>query len=292
MKKFMKIFIVLSALMLLTGCSNKKEDLREVSFGNLAFHYDANVWKYNEKRTAADPVELSDAKGNLLTISVSQESTYQHPMEMIRFLELMNSANDGYEVFKEPAEVKVNGTAWYEYGYSYRDGSSTRKIYHRYYGKYYNAASISYLSTEEAYQSGYEEALKLMADITVTDVPNEANEAEAHKFLVGEWDIAKSGYLVLNEDGTYEWYKDSTKDKNNMHHGTYGCDVENATMELNKGDGIYLVLFPEELIINGGSEKPSSYKVDYIISFASRTETDGYQMVNMSSYNLYTITKQ
>lgn len=291
MKKVIHAFFILSVLLLLTSCSNKKEDLRPASIGNLAFNYDANVWNHNENSDEDAPLEFSDANGNIVSVYVSQESTYQHPLDMIRFLETMISTYDEYEVFLEPSETTVNGTTWYEYGYNYNDGTTIRKVYQRFYGKFYNAASISYTSTEKNFETGYDEALKMLSGFITTDVTNDVNEAKAHEFLVGEWEVVDSGYLVLYDDGTYEWYKDKTKDKSNMHYGTYGCDVENAAMSLNEGDGIYLVLFPEGLIINGAAEETTSYKSDYIISF-DKNGTEGYQMVNISSYVLYTLIKQ
>ena len=289
MKKFIKTLITITALLLLTGCS-KKNELTPINIGNLSCHYDSQVWGLNKTDEGA-PLELHDASGNLMNISVSQESTYQHPLDMINFLEEMASTKEGFMVFKEPAKIEVNGTTWYEYGYSFIEGSYIRKVYSRFYGKYYNAASISFSAPDSSYETGLTEALKIMSDVKMTDVTNEAKEAEAHEFLVGEWEVKNSGYLVLKDDGTYEWYKDSTMDKNNMHRGTYGCDVENATLELKRGDGVYLVLFPEELIIDGNSEGSSTPKIDYIISF-NMHGLEGYQMVNMASYNLYTVIKQ
>lgn len=283
--------IMLATLLLLTGCNSKKEDLQPVTIGNLAFQYNAGLWEYNKSADEAAPLEFKDAKGNTVSIYVSQESTYQHPMDMIRFFETMVSSNEDFEVFLQPNKIDVNGNSWYEYGYSFKEGDTVRKVYQRYYGKYYNAASISYTSTDKNYEGGYEEAVKIMSDIKATDVTNDVNEAKAHEFLVGEWDAADSGYLVLKEDGTYEWYKDATKDTNNMHYGTYGCDIENAVMSLKEGDGIYLALFPEGLKVNGSKEEMTTYKMDYIISF-EKNEDQGYPMVNMSSYALYTLTKQ
>jgi hypothetical protein len=285
------IIIMLATLLLFTGCSSKKEDLQPVTIGNLAFQYNAKLWDYNKSKDEAAPLEFKDDKGNTVSIYVSQESTYQHPMDMIRFFETMVSTKEDFEVFLKPTKIDVNGTSWYEYGYSFKEGNTVQKVYQRYYGKYYNAASISFSSTDKNYEAGYKEALKIMSDIKATDVPNDVNEAKAHEFLVGEWDVADSGYLVLKEDGTYEWYKDAAKDKNNMHYGTYGCDIENAVMSLKEGDGIYLALFPDGLNVNGSKEEMTTYKMDYIISF-EKNEEEGYQMVNMSSYALYTLTKQ
>jgi hypothetical protein len=289
MKKIIRVITILTALILLTGCS-KKGELRPVSIGNLKFNYDANVWSSKERTEETAPLEFHDKNGNLLVISVSQESTYQNPLAMISYFETMVSTYESFKVFLEPTKIDVNGTTWYEYGYSFNDGTSIVKVYQRYYGKQYVAASISYISTEKKYDSGYEEAFKTMSDVKVTEVSNAENEAKAHEFLVGEWDLAGNGYLVLNDDGTYVWYKDSTKDTNNRHFGTYGCDVQNATMNLKEGDGVYLVLFPESLMVDGVSNEPTTYKSDYIISFDMKGGT-GYQMVNIASLKLYTITK-
>lgn len=290
MNKILKACLILSAIILLSGCS-KKNDLEPVSIGNIEFEYDTKVWKFINSTKTNDPLRFEDDKGNVLSLYVSQESTYQHPLEMIDFMESLVSSSEEYTVFLEPTKIEVNGTPWYEFGYSYKDGETLRKIYQRYYGKYYNAASVTYTSTIENYDTGYEEAIKVMSAFKTEDVTNEKNEAKAHEFLVGEWDVADRGYLVLKEDGTYEWYKDAEKDKNNMHYGTYGCDVENETMSLMEGDGVYLVLFPEGLIVSGTAETMGSHKIDYLISFDQK-EDNSYQMVNMSTYALYTLTKQ
>ncbi len=290
MKNLMKAFILAAAFLLLTGCSKNKE-LTSINIGNLSCHYDSQIWGLTKTDDGA-PLELHDAIGNRLTFSVSQETTYQHPLDMIKFLEQMISTTNGFYVFQQPTRIEVNGTSWYEYGYGFIDDSEVYKVYQRYYGKNYNAASISFTSTSKNYEAGIEEALKIMSDVKMTDVINENNEKEAREYLVGTWEVKNSGYLVLKDDSTYEWYKDRSMDKSNMHHGTYGCDVENVKMELKRGDGVYLVLFPEEIIIEGTAEVSSTPKMDYIISFHKEEGSEGYQMVNMSSYRLYTVIKQ
>lgn len=291
MKKIIQLLFILTTLFLLTSCSKSKDGIHPVSIGNLAFQYDSGVWTYHKSSDEKAPLEFKDKSGNTLSVYVSQESTYQHPMEMITFLESMMTDYDQFELFLSPTKIDVNGTTWYEYGYSYQEGDTKHKVYQRFYGKYYNAASITFRATEKTYEKGYAEALKLMSEIITTDIKNDENEAKAREFLVGEWDLIDRGYLVIMEDSTYEWYKDSSKDKNNMHYGTYGCDVENINLELKEGDGIYLVLFPESLIINGVAEENTNYKNDYLISF-QKNEAGGYPMVHMASYSLATMIKQ
>jgi hypothetical protein len=99
------------------------------------------------------------------------------------------------------------------------------------------------------------------------------------------------GYLVLKQDGTYEWFSDAYKDDNNKHYGSYGCDVENSNMNMKEGQGLYLVLFPEALVVNGVTDTALQYKTDYLISLEG-AEGEVYKMVNLSTYALYNITRQ
>lgn len=288
MKKVLQGLFVLSMILVLTACSKGSPP---VTIGNLSFSYNSKVWEHIKNNDKNAPLELKDNNDNKISFNVSQESTYQHPMAMISFIESLIADAEGFKVFLEPNEITVNGTKWFEYGYIYNVGSTTYKVYQRYYGKFYNAASISYTSTPDKFDSSYDEAIKLMSGITVEDVRNDQNEAKAKEFLVGEWDLNGKGYLVLSEDGTYEWFIDNTKDNNNKHYGTYGCDVENANMNLLEGDGLYLVLFPEGLVVKGANETSLQYKSDYLISLKDELP-EGYSMVNISNYSLYTLIKQ
>lgn len=287
MKKNLQALLLLSMVFLLTACSKNTVPL---TIGNMSIKFDDKVWTI-VKNIANEPLEFEDEFENKISLNVSQESTYQHPMAMISFIESLISENDGFQVFLQPNEITVNGTKWYEYGYIYENGASTYKVYQRYYGKYYNAASITYTSTPDLYDSGYDQALKFMSSIEVEDVSNKVNEEKAKEFLVGEWDLDGKGYLVLSKDGSYEWYRDASKDENNKHYGSYGCDVENANMSMVEGEGLYLVLFPEALVIDGVTETSLQYKVDYLISLDPE-ENGGYQMVNISSYALFNMKKQ
>lgn len=288
MKKVLQGLFILSMILVLTACSKGSPP---VTIGNLSFSYNSKVWEHVKNNDKNAPLELKDKKDNKLSFNVSQESTYQHPMAMISFIENVLAGTDDFNVFLEPNEITVNDTKWFEYGYTYTVGSTTYKVYQRYYGKYYNAASLSYTSTPDKYDGSYDEAIKLMSDVKVEDVRNDQNEAKAKEFLVGEWDLNGKGYLVLSEDGTYEWFMDDNKDNNNKHYGIYGCDIENANMNLLEGDGFYLVLFPESLVVNGVEDTSLQYKSDFLISLKDETP-EGYSMVNISNYNLYTINKQ
>ena len=288
MKKTIYVLNIFLIIFLFTACG---KNTSSIILGNLSFKYDTKVWKMLEKSDESTSIELRDSNDNIINIYTSTESTYQHPMTMISFIEDILSSSEDFQVFQEPNEITVNGNKWYEYGYIYTVGSTTYKVYQRYYGKYYTAASVSYTSIIDNFYAGYDEAIKLMSQIKVNEEVNNENEKKAKEFLVGEWDLNKEGYLIFSEDGTYEWYSDKSKNKNNMHYGTYGCDVENPSLSLNEGDGIYLVLLPEALIINGKYESAIQFKNDFIMYF-TEVENNGYSMVNIATYSLYTMYKQ
>ena len=119
----------------------------------------------------------------------------------------------------------------------------------------------------------------------------ETAEAKAKEFLVGEWDMGGAGYLVIEEGGTYTWYMDSSKDAANMHTGAYGCDTQSTTLGFGEGEGIYLVLFPEKLTVEGKEGTTGSSKYDYGISLEQQTD-GSYQMINATTFTMYELNKQ
>ena len=66
--------------------------------------------------------------------------------------------------------------------------------------------------------------------------------------------------VVMNDDGTYMWYMESSKNEDNMHKGTYAGDVENSSVGFSEGEGIYFVLFPEVLYVEGEESKGGTDK--------------------------------
>ncbi len=287
MKKTFKIFLLISIFTLLVGCNNTGKN--HVSIGNISFEYNDDIWTYIESSEENAPIELIDEYDNVLSFFVTEESTYQHPLDMIDLLETLRLNNEDFQVFLQPTKINEDEDSWYEYGYEIDDGTRVHKVYHRFYGRYYNAINISYNSNIDDFDKSFQAAKDLMNSVVMDSKSNEDKENKAKEFLVGEWDLFINGYLILNQNGTYEWYQDSSKDKNNFHEGTYGCDIENEYIGFKEGEGFYLVLFPEELIINGESGQGIGHKSDFLISY--NDDTSNYSMVNISSYKLYSMAK-
>lgn len=291
MKKNLRAFLIISIFTFLVACSKTRGN--KVSVGNISFLYNDEVWTQVGGFDENEPIEFKDEYENSLIIFVTEETTYQHPQEMIDIFETFRINNESFKVFLQPTKIDVKGNSWYEHGYELDDGTTNHKIYQRFYGEYYSAINIRYISNPENYDKNLQAAKELMSTVEIDLLSNKENEDKAKESLVGEWDLSNNGYLILNQDGTYEWYQDSSKDKNNYHFGTYGCDIESkelAFFSFEEGEGFYLVLFLEDLIVNGETGGQMGYKSDFLISFDD-IESDDYQMINLSSYRMYPMTR-
>lgn len=292
-------------LVLLAGCGASKEDaggsaeeyalemdsLKQAGLGAMSLLYDGSVWTYAEEESTDASLVFRDTDNSVLGISCSRESYYQHPLDMLNTAKQIYVTFPGYEEIEAPAEKQVQNDSWYEWVCQYEEDGVETIVLQRFYGRNYYAYTISYVAEKKAYDAGKNEALKVMNSVVMSVPDNEEAEEKAKEFLVGEWDLGESGYLVMEQDSTYTWYMDSSKDEQNMHRGTYGCDVENAAAGFAEGEGVYFVLFPEVFYAEGKEGKTGSPKYDYLVS--TEQQPDGsYQMLNGSTLVMYDMMKQ
>ncbi len=308
MKKIRLIGVVCMIAALAAGCGTQKEEnaenvqsaeeryaegdsLKQAGLGALAILYDDSVWTYDESQGGDSGMAFTAKDGSLLGISCSKETLYQHPLDMINISSQLNAAYEGFTELEAPTPVTVQGEEWYEWIYRYEeDGVSTIAL-QRFYSKNYYAYTMSYIVEEKNYEANRNEALKVMNSAVMSVPDNAENEQKAAEFLVGEWDLGESGWLVLHDDFTYEWYQDGSKDEKNMHKGTYSGDVANETFGFTEGEGVYLVLFPEVLYADGKEGRTANAKYDYAISLEQ--QPDGtYQMINASTFAMYSMTRK
>ncbi|MCH5255519.1 MAG: hypothetical protein J1F41_11390 [Lachnospiraceae bacterium] len=305
MKKELITCVIIAVL--LTGCGTSSAgktgdiqntetytegaNLKQAGLGGLTALYDDSVWTYTEEQGSDSSLAFEDANGSILGISCSKEGFYQHPLDMIGTIRMVTSPYAGYQETEEPTEVEVQGNTWYEWVYQYEENGKTLISLNRLFGKNYYAYVLTYVAEQDAYDAGRNEALKVMNSVIVEVEDNTQAEEKAQEFLAGEWDLGNSGYLVMNEDWTYAWYMDSSKDEKNMHKGTYRGDVSNSTMGFEEGEGIYLVLFPEVLYVNGEAGQTSNAKYDYGITMTQQADGN-YQMINSSTFAMYNMKRQ
>lgn len=302
-KNRIKLITVVIVIMLLSGCGTRdvqpestetyteKDNLKQAGLGAMSMLYDDTVWTNDEEQGTDASIVFRDANDSVLGISCSKESYYQHPLDMLNTSKQIYSTFTGYEEMEEPVEISVQDDTWYEWSYRYQEDGTTMITLQRFYAKNYYAYTISYVAEEKSYEAGEKEALKVMNSVVMNVPGNEEAEEKAKEFLVGEWDLQDAGYLVMNDDGTYMWYMESSKNEDNMHKGTYAGDVENSSVGFSEGEGVYFVLFPEVLYVEGEEGHTANAKYDYLVSL-EQMDDGSYQMVNGSTFMLYNMTRQ
>lgn len=270
---------------------NDVNNLKQAGLGGLTILYDDSVWTYDETMGNDSSLAFTASDDSLLGITCSKESYYQHPLDMINISGQFNAVYDNFTEIEEPKKVSVRDDEWYEWVYKYEENGVETFVLQRFYGKNYYAYTMSYVAEAEAYEANKNEALKVMNSAVMNVPDNTEAEEKAKKFLIGEWDLGEYGYLMVNDDYTYTWYMDSGKDDQNMHRGTYSGDVSNEALGFGEGEGVYLVLFPEVLYVNGEESQTANAKYDYAISL--NQDSDGsYPMINASTFAMYSMVKQ
>lgn len=267
------------------------DSLKQAGLGAMSLLYDDSFWTYAEAESTEASLIFRDAEDSVLGVSCSRESYYQHPLDMLNTAKQIYATFPGYEEIEAPIEVQVQDDSWYEWCCQYEEDGVTTVVLQRFYGKNYYAYAVSYTAEEAVYDAGKNEALKVMNSAVMSVPDNDAAEEKARQFLAGEWDLGDAGYLVMEQDGTYAWYMDSSEDEKNMHRGTYGCDVENTAVGFAEGEGVYFVLFPEVLYADGKEGMTGSPKYDYLVSLEQQPD-GSYQMLNGASLALYYMKKQ
>lgn len=288
---------VILAFSILSGCgkdtqnAGSSENVKQAMLGGLTFLYDDTIWVPNPDEATDTSLRFAADNNGVFGASCAKEDYYQHPLGMVLVAQQLYDTYDNFVELQEPELVEVNGQKWYEWVVQYDESGVTVKSIHRYFAENYYAYTLSYLADASGFDANKEAALEVMDSAKVVVPDNREAEDKAKEFLVGEWDLGASGYLVIAEDGNYTWYMDGTKDAANMHTGTYGCDVENAAFGFVEGEGIYLVLFPEKLVADGVESMTGSLKYDYGIAMVP-TEDGAYQMINPTTLAIYEMKKQ
>jgi len=264
--------------------------VKAAGLGDMVVCYDTKEWTLDEGDKDEATITLSTSDGAAVGVSCSKEGNYQHPLEMVYESKSIISSYTGFESLSDPEKITVNGETWYQWNYQFKNGDDTMKVMQRYYGKNYYAYTIAYSATADLYDEHIDAAIDIM-DTSIMSVPDNAEkEKEAIDQIAGEWNLGSAGYLLLNVDGTYKWYIDSTRDEDNVHYGTYGATLGSDYLSLSADEGAYIALYPETLVSGGDEGMTGSPIYEYVLELKPDT-TGAYLLTDISDYTTYSATK-
>lgn len=295
MKRISCILILTLALCMLAGCAASEDSFtyNEAGLMDLKFNIEKS-WEYSETRSGSN--SLAFVKGNAIlgVTCAGSEATFQNGKDMIKQLKGIYAGFYDYKVIQDATRIEVNGLEWYEAVISYKEDEEDEEaviLYERCFGQDYAAYTISLVASASDYEDLIEEA-KMAMDTATVDAKRH-DQSTAKEFLAGEWEFSTGELLVVNEDGTYQWYMDGeTRSKENMHEGNYGCDDEVKNLSTGKGRGYYyLCLMPERLYVKGEELETSSAIYHFALSQSTSGAENEYEMVNLTSMDVYSLVR-
>lgn len=117
----------------------------------------------------------------------------------------------------------------------------------------------------------------------------EINADEVKHKILGEWDCGDTGYLVINNDNTYYFYMENSKDEDNIVYGTYEATDGIATHAARDMEGITFITTIKKVIVDGVGQKISEYsKIQYAFT---PDGTGNYDSRNLNTGSYFTMTK-
>lgn len=251
---------------------------------NIEITYDDN-WRLDELNSEEN--ENSSRKviknGNFKIALVLTNSDIYYTTQ--RFVETISNTYEAkYDNVKVHGKEEINGQTWISLEYSYNVGRNYYHALQYFLVDDYDRYSVSYVAYEDEYLSGIDEAKKIIFTVKLDTTQEELDEKEAKKVLVGEWECGSTGYLVLNEDNSYYFYENSTKDKNNVIVGTYKATNKVKTYAAGYTEGFYIICNVEKIIMKGETYVEPNNIIDYVFTL---NEDGTYNCKNMITYSIF-----
>lgn len=189
----------------------------------------------------------------------------------------------------DKSKVEINQNTWINV--EYMEESLGKKILSSqlFLADDYNYYSFTFTAEEEDYYDEIFRVKKIYNTLKLDNTKDELSSKDAKSKLVGEWDLGKKGYLVIEDkDNKFYLYKDSSKSMDNVYFGTYNCDNKIKTYAAGYADGLYLELTIDEVYMDGKKTEAKNNRVDYAFT---PSNNGTYQVKDMVTYDIFTAKK-
>lgn len=182
--------------------------------------------------------------------------------------------------------VHLNGAAWCTAGLSsLRDTGETRYVDMYFYSTGTEQYSIAFGYNEDARDDALKESILSTLEVAAPEIGEDFDADATAAALVGQWDAEAGGYVIFYEDGRVEWYRDGSKDPDNMFYGTYEVTGPLVNLTDGKTSGFSMQIdFSESVIAGERSEGPG------LREFEFSPHDGGWWVENLSagSHNIFT----
>lgn len=251
-----------------------------LTLSNISINYD-NSWKLDEINTTEQKKVIK--KGNSKIVMVVTSGKIFYTTEQFT-KKIQQEYEEMYNDVKIGEEQIINNNTWITIEYSYDKNNKKYQSIQYFLIDDYDQYSVSYVTYDTEYLDMLNEAIDIINTVKLDTTQKKLDEEEAKKELVGEWDCGKTGYFVFNEDGTYYFYKDSSKSMDNVIIGKYSATNKIKTYASGYTEGIYILCDIEKGIMNKETYIKPNNKIDYAFI---PSEEGKYKCKNLVNYSTF-----
>lgn len=202
---------------------------------------------------------------------------------------LIKAYKNHYTILSDKSEVEINQNTWIKIKYMEEFLGEKTISSQLFLADDYNYYSFTFTAEEEDYYDEIFRVKKIYNTLKLDNTKDELSSKDAKLKLVGEWDLGKKGYLVIEDkDNKFYLYKDSSKSMDNVYFGTYNCDNKIKTYAAGYADGLYLELTIDEVYMDGKKTEAKNNRVDYAFT---PSNNGTYQVKDMVTYDIFTAKK-
>ena len=279
------VFIAFS-MHIVKGITDHLETKNELVLHDLKVEYPAN-WIKTSTDSDAIILDKISGKGRIAVTYFTSNFYYNSTSALNAFINEYEESWDQFETIGTMQDVTLNDTRWKKIEFCGIVNGENRRCMQMVHATDYDVYSLLYLSTEKNFSKYLDEANEIFDSAYLP--PKEINTDAIKQKILGEWDCGDTGYLVINDDNTYCFYKDSSKDAGNVVYGTYEASDGIATNAAGYAEGITFIATLQKVMVDGQEQEIAE---DAKIAYAfAPDETGHYVGRNLNEGSIFKMTK-
>lgn len=279
------IFIFFASIIVKSAFTFLNNSTSELKLHDLKIEYPFGWENENNTNSNTESITKGGVRVALLyTKSNVYYSSYSAASELVQEYE---SGWDSFSTIEGIKAVTINGVEWQRFEFEGIYKGESRKGIQIVYSTDYEIYTIIYVAKDSNYDTYLESANTILASATIATKP--INKDSTKQQILGEWDCGNTGYLVINNDNTYYFYKDSSKSSNNVIYGTYEVSDGIATNAAGYANGVTFIGTIKQYTVDG--ENISTVIGNKIQYAFSPSDNGNFIGTNISIGSTFTMTK-
>lgn len=276
--------LIFFTLTMTTACNIQNKEKKE-TFHTLTILHNSS-WEFESDDTSTRSCKLRKDDA-MIEVDYKEAAIFSNPYDEFNRTTSFVKDFSNFKIITKPHHVTENDSDYYECVYQFGVQDSLNYISQWFIRDEYISYEITYSGHKESYDKYLEEAKHILTKMSI-ESKKEVSADVALDVVKGEYDGEESGYLILKDDFTYEWYKDSSLDKSNVHTGSFKCDNKVKALDVKEDEGYYLAITPEQFIQNSEKVDSAANQLNFGLIFNT---DNSVRFIDLNTNKLYKFKK-